>query len=279
LRRHTRDELWWLTSPPVPVGSFGQCAKRLVLCRTLGEALREGLAFQHLLIDDFVARLRLADGQAQLVVLLRQPNNPRLDYAQKAFMLFVFGLVSWLVARRVPLLRVDYSLPPLGSDTSRMYQAPVAYQQPHIGLRFDARWLDLPVVQNQQSLREFLAQAPANLLVRYRDPGTVTERIRRLLRRQLQDQGPSLEAVGQALGLTAATLRRRLREEGRGFQALKDELRRDAAIEYLGQPTLALADIALQLGFSDASTFHRAFKKWTGLAPGEYRLTHLKAGE
>ena len=48
-------------------------------------------------------------------------------------------------------------------------------------------------------------------------------------------------------------------------------LRRDAAIEYLARPDMTLLDIADQLGFSEASTFHRAFKKWTGVAPGAYR--------
>jgi AraC-like DNA-binding protein len=74
--------------------------------------------------------------------------------------------------------------------------------------------------------------------------------------------------------MTPQTLRRRLREEGQGFQSLKDHLRRDAAIEYLARPDMTLLDIADQLGFSEASTFHRAFKKWTGVAPGEYRQRH-----
>jgi len=74
--------------------------------------------------------------------------------------------------------------------------------------------------------------------------------------------------------MTPQTLRRRMHEEGQGFQSLKDHLRRDAAIEYLARPDMTLLDIADQLGFSEASTFHRAFKKWTGVAPGEYRHRH-----
>ena len=124
-------------------------------------------------------------------------------------------------------------------------------------------------------MREFLARAPGNLLIKYRDPGSVTERIRRLLRRHLGDEMPSLEAVGEALAMTPQTLRRRLRDEGRGYQALKDDLRRDAAIALLSQPELPLNEVAARVGFSEASTFHRAFKKWCGVAPGEYRHTRL----
>jgi len=105
----------------------------------------------------------------------------------------------------------------------------------------------------------------------------VSERIRRLLRRRLDGELPSLEDVGALMAMTPQTLRRRLRDEGHGYQELKDALRRDVAIELLAQPELTLIDIANRVGFSEASTFHRAFKKWCGVAPGEYRSTRLQA--
>jgi AraC-like DNA-binding protein len=274
LRRALRDELWGLVSRPVRPGSFGQCMKQLVRCATLGEALRDGFAFYDLLIDDFVARLSVRGELAQVQFVLRRESDERLDYAVKAFMLFTFGAASWLVARRIPLLGVDYTAAQAGTDTSRVYQAPIRYGQPHVGLSFEAHWLDLPVVQSAQSVREFLAGAPANLIVKYRDTSSLTDRIRRLLRRRLGEELPSLEEVGDALAVTPQTLRRRLREEGRGFQQIKDELRRDAAIEFLTNTRLPLLDIANEVGFSEASTFHRAFKNWTGVAPGEYRSSH-----
>jgi AraC-like DNA-binding protein len=275
LRRNLRDELWGLCSQPLPVGSFGHCASLLVRCQTLDEALRLGLRQYHGLLADFVPRLLVQGDVARVQLLRRAPWNPRLDYAQKAFLLFAFGLACWLVARRVPVRSVDYTEPAPRSDSSRVYQAPIRPDQPHVGLCFDARWLELPVVQNPQSLREFLAGSPANLLIKYRDAGSVSERIRRVLHRRLDAADQSLEAVGVALAMAPQTLRRRLRDEGHGFQALKDALRRDAAIAHLARPELTLPEIAQRLGFSEASTFHRAFKKWTGVAPGEYRLTRM----
>ena len=280
LRRATRDELWGLLPRPLPAGSFGQCAALLVRCHTLDEALRTGFRYYHGLLDDFVPRLVLQGDVARVQIVQRAAPNARLDYAQKAFLLFAFGLACWLVARRVPLLAVDYTAPfPQNiaqSDSSRVYQAPIHPDQPHIGLRFEARWLALPVVQNKQSLHEFLARSPANLLIKYRDASRVSERIRRLLRRHLDAELPSLDAVGQLMAMTPQTLRRRLHEEGHGFQALKDALRRDTAIELLANPELTLLAIANRVGFSEASTFHRAFKKWCGVAPGEYRHSRLE---
>lgn len=271
LRRALRDELWGLTGRRVRPGSFAQCARLLVGTATLGDALRRGFAFWHLLVDDFVPRLERQGDVARVRLVRCGADVPRLDYAQKAFMLFALGLASWLVARRVPLIAVDYTDTTPASDSSRVYQAPIRWGRPHIGFSFESRWLALPVVQSPQSLGEFLAAAPANLIVKYRDGASTSERVRRLLQRHLGGELPSLEALALQLGSTPQTLRRRLRAEGHGFQALKDELRRDAAIELLARPGLTLVEVGHRLGFSEASTFHRAFKHWTGVAPGTYR--------
>jgi AraC-like DNA-binding protein len=83
----------------------------------------------------------------------------------------------------------------------------------------------------------------------------------------------NLEEVADKLALSPPMLRRRLAAEGHSFQGLKDSVRRDAAIEELQRRDATLEQIAALLGFSEVSTFHRAFKKWTGLAPGDYRRT------
>ena len=71
--------------------------------------------------------------------------------------------------------------------------------------------------------------------------------------------------------MTTPTLHRRLREEGSSFQRLKDRARRDTAIALLRSGAHSGAALAELTGFSDASTFHRAFKKWTGMTLQEFR--------
>lgn len=273
LRRVTRDELWGLCHHPLRVGSFVQACRLLVHCQTLGEVLRTGCRFFHLQLHDFVPRLVVEQGFVHYRLVSQGPRDRAQSYAERVFAFFTYGLVSWLVARRIPLLDVTYPEADIAynTDAELLFHAPMHYAKAHVGFRFEARWLDLPVVQNSQSLAEFLQQAPASLLARYRDTSSLADRIRRLLRKRLRDELPSLEAVGHALAITPQTLRRRLRDEGSGFQQIKDELRRDAAIEYLAQTRLPLLEIANRVGFSEASTFHRAFKSWTGVAPGEYR--------
>lgn len=278
LRGRMRDDFFGMTSRPVPLGTFSYMCRNLIRCGTLREALREGFVFCHMMIDDFVFRLSVSNDVARVRLFHRGPPETRGCYGERAFMFLGMGLASWLVARRLPLQAVYYMRSERDRDAyvKMLFQAPVIYQDKEIGFDFEARWLDLPVVQNTMSLHAFLRQAPASLLVRYRDQTSLTERIRRLLRRYLSGEMPTLEEVSTMFGITSQTLRRRLRNEGHTYQSLKDGLRCDTAIELLGRSDLSLVDIAAMVGFSEPSTFHRAFKKWTGLPPGEYRSRSLK---
>lgn len=277
LARVMRDELWGLAPQALPLGSFATGCRLLLHCATLGEALRQGARYAHQVLPGIRVHLQQEGGQATLRIAARGANSVALEYAQRSVMFFGFGLACWLVARRIPLLEViyDQGVGVQRSEASRLFQAPVRLGDGWMGLRFEARWLALPVVQTPKGLEAFLRKAPADLLVKYRDASSMTERIRRALRLHLRDELPTLEEISASLAMTPQTVRRRLQQEGQGFQAIKNSLRRDVAVEYLSRPDLSLIEIADRLGFSEASTFHRAFKTWTGLAPGAYRERYL----
>jgi len=112
-----------------------------------------------------------------------------------------------------------------------------------------------------------------NILVKYKNTNSVTAKIRRRLRQGPLHELPDFEVLALELHTASATLRRRLHEEGESYQSIKDQLRRDVAITYLSDSEKSVTDIALELGFAEPSAFHRAFKKWTGASPGEYRRT------
>ena len=98
-----------------------------------------------------------------------------------------------------------------------------------------------------------------------------TARVRRRLREGPAEDWPDFQALATSMRTTASTLRRRLDEEGQPYQAIKDALRRDLAIELLADAGNSVLDVAFRLGFAEASAFHRAFRRWTGASPGAYR--------
>ena len=275
LRRVTRDELWGLCAQPLPVGSFAQIVRHSLRARSLGEAMRMGFTSYHLLLGQFVPRLQVQADVASVRMVTRGERDAALAYAERVFGYFCYGVICWLVARRVPMLQVSYVGPSGVTDAEQLFLAPVQLDMSYSGFDFDAKWLELPIVQSSSSLQEFLRASPAVLITKYRDQNHLADRVRRLLRRRLAGPLPDLAEAARLLAMSEPTLRRHLRQEGSSFQQIKDELRRDAAIALLANPALSLLDIGLRLGFSEASTFHRAFKAWTGVAPGVYRQAHL----
>jgi len=96
-------------------------------------------------------------------------------------------------------------------------------------------------------------------------------KVRAILSKDVSVSMPSAEVVASHLNLSVTTLRRRLQGEESSYQRIKDECRMEAAFHYLGCPDLSNTCIAERLGFDESSAFFRAFKKWTGITPGEYR--------
>lgn len=278
LRRASRDDFLGLGREPVPLGAFAHACRLALQQATVGQALRVAFRYYHGVLRDFTARLCVSGDTARIVLDARGERRDTQWYGERTFLFFTLGVANWLAARRIPILGVDYRSGTRSADAQRVFHAPVRYGQQVTGLSLQSCWLALPVVQDAQALNAFLANAPFDLLVKYQDRATLTDRIRRLLRNDLRGELPSLAQVSAQLSMTPQTLRRHLREEGQGFQALKDDLRRDAAVEFLGRHDLSLMDIAERLGFSEPSTFHRAFKKWTGVSPGEYRRNQLVCG-
>ena len=275
LRRVTRDELWGLCSRPIPPGTFSRACAGMVHCRTLGDALMTGLGHYRVFLTDFSPRLHQdrPSGDASIRLSRRLPPSAPHDFVGATFLFYLAQVASWLIGQRIPIRQVEIARPQASRQdmVAKLLDAQVQYGAPSTALHFDAMWLSRPVVQNRSTLADFLAQVPRNLILPYRDPISAGERVRNTLKPFLGGPLPDLSTVARQLNISPATLRRRLRDEGLHFQQIKDELRRDAAVAQLLHGQQSITAVAGHLGFSEASTFHRAFKQWTGVSPGEYR--------
>ncbi|WP_453822699.1 helix-turn-helix transcriptional regulator [Tepidimonas fonticaldi] len=99
----------------------------------------------------------------------------------------------------------------------------------------------------------------------------VSEKVRAELISRLAAGEPSRADVASALHMSEKTLQRRLKGEETSYQEILDETRRELARQYLREGRMSVCEVTFRLGFSDQSSFTRAFKRWTGLAPGEFR--------
>jgi AraC-like DNA-binding protein len=283
------DEFFGLDARRMKLGSFAMLCHALAGQATVGAAMHQALRGFGLFFDDIGATLRTSGGVASLAIANRIGGrclaNEVVDarrFADETLLVMLHGLLCWLVGRRVVPTRLDWAhpAPPHAAEYRRMFAQDVRFDAPATALVFDARVLDGAVAVNAATLRAFLRDAPQSIFLKQVAGAGVSDQVRRHLREAL-DQGqrlPALSALARRLGLSPATLRRRLLAEGAGWQPLKSAVQRELAQRHLAAGTMTVADIAAQLGFEDASTFYRAFRQWTGQTPAAWRAAQRTVG-
>jgi AraC-like DNA-binding protein len=268
------DEFFGLDRRRMKCGSFALLCHAALHSETLERALRRILRGFAVFLDDLRGELRIEGRDAVVAISSRIEGEAARRFADETFLVMVHGLMCWLAGRRIPLTLAEFAhpRPPYAQEYAVMFSEHLAFDRERTAVRFDAAQLAAPVIQDAASLKQFLRTAPQSVFLKYRNEDGWTARVRRRLRRHLGGpEWPRLEDVARELRVAPTTLRRRLEAEGASYQGIKDDLRRDAAIHHLCEDRLSVAEVAAALGFQETSAFHRAFKRWSGMQPGEFR--------
>lgn len=142
-------------------------------------------------------------------------------------------------------------------------------------LTFGVRELDRPLPRGDRESVAFYQRLCADLALRRRRPGLAQD-VRVLIAQRLPAGAP-MAAVAADLGLSERSLRRRLDAESVGYQALLDDVREALARDLLrGRATLGVADLAVRLGYSGATSFIHAFRRWTGQTPAAFSRSEVR---
>lgn len=269
------DEFFGLDRRRMKVGSFALLSRAVLAAGDLGRALRLILRGFGVFLDDVAGELVVERGTAVVRVANRIADADARRFADETFLVMVHGLACWLVGRRIPLKSAEFAHPRPGhaAEYTLMFSDTLRFDAPATAIRFDAQLLAAPVVQTPGTLKVFLRTAPQSVFLKYRNDHSWTARLRRRLRGCIggHEAWPGFDDLAREFHVAPTTLRRRLDAEGTSYQQIKDRLRLDLAINQLCSSDVPAAQIAVRLGFSDPSTFYRAFKRWSGVQPGEYR--------
>lgn len=262
-------------------GAFRMLCYCIISCENLGAAMERACDFFRTFYDAD-AHLHLDTRKGSAIVgygsIKKGFVGEPVDVSDLYSLSIWHRFFCWLVGSNIELREVRFAgQAPVSKQRvekyQKMFSCPVYYGQLRDELVFSSRYLSFPIVHNERSLRDFLHAAPYPLMVLpgSRDDGSLVAKVRAMIGHDFSQGFPSFERITSALNMSAPTLRRRLKKEGTTFQQLKDESRRDAATAYLSNSELSINAVATLMGFTDPSAFHRCFKKWTGMTPGEFR--------
>ena len=254
--------------------------------RTIGEAFETMGRYLPTMVDATVHRVEVSDGIALVYSYYVDPLM--MAYRQK---------VDWAIAFACNLMRVglgdprwipqEVLLPQLADETlgERRVRAEIMGDNiraghPWAGIRFDAGLLKRPMATADAMIGSMMRHYGDLRLAALPEQSGAIEQLRREIARALVKGEGGIEHLANATGTSVRTLQRRLRDAGVNYNDLHADVRKTLALNLLENETLALAEIAFSLGYSEVSAFNHAFRRWVGQSPGDYRrlrAVHLKS--
>lgn len=270
--RELDDEALGWFSRKLPWGSYGMLCRASITSPNLGVALKRWCRHHRLLTDDIAPALDVQGDVAHYTIDERRRLGAMREFCLVTSLRFVHGFACWAIDSRIPLrgTQFPFAAPPHAAVYPLLFPGTVRFDAAPAGFSFDARYLAMPLRRDEPALRTMLQRALPLTVLQYRRDRLLVQRVRELLRRH-GDTLQTADALADALHVSPRTLHRQLRDEGAALQALKDETRRDKAIELLCRTQRPVKQIAQAVGFGNEKSFARAFRQWTGASPSEWR--------
>jgi AraC-like DNA-binding protein len=281
--QHATAELWRLAVEATGDPCFGLEVARhtspttfhalgfsLAASGTLREAFERVVRYYRLVSDE--ATIRFEDAGDRYRVATRPVGPHALREAMDALLAIAVRLCRSLTDSSFAPLRVEIEgpAPRDPSPYARYFKAPIAFDAPEHALLLDKARCDRAILGANPELARTNDRIAAQAIGRWID-SSMKDRVRAVLVDRLPQGAPSLAQMARALGTSTRALQRRLGEEATSYAQILDDTRRELAEAYLREGRYAMSDVAYLLGFAGAASFTRAFRRWRGLAPSDYR--------
>nr|WP_042183516.1 AraC family transcriptional regulator [Kibdelosporangium sp. MJ126-NF4]CEL15579.1 transcriptional regulator, AraC family [Kibdelosporangium sp. MJ126-NF4]CTQ98243.1 transcriptional regulator, AraC family [Kibdelosporangium sp. MJ126-NF4] len=274
-RAATGDDLLGFGVAPVPAGTFRLLCYAMSSVTTVHEAATRLFQFIRSIpgIPDFVLD---TDGPRPVVRFAPVPDPGPTHIKTIIAASLLNRVTSWAIGKSFGPLNIEFPFaePENAADVALLLGDRVRYrpEADEVRIIVSQTLLEARIEWNEQSILDFLDQAPARLLMPYRETGPLAVRVRRMIEKDLtRDRQSSAEDLAVALSISRPTLRRKLRAEGTSVRLIRDDVLAGRAVTALRDTDDSVESIAKHLGFSETSAFTRAFRRWTGSSPAAFR--------
>lgn len=253
-------------------GSWSILGYMMMNCRTLGEAAEKSARYSRIIGNLIEARAELAGSRLRLVYFT-PPHAPEMSRHcfESAFASSVRMMRS-LTGQPISPLAVTftYAEPACPDEYRRVFGCPVTFEEADNSLTFALEVGNTPILMANPMLLAHFEHYAEDFLAQMQRPEEVTRTVTRIILARLDDETLSIDTVAREMAVSVRTLQNRLEAEGVVFSDLLRDIRRQLAQKYLCE-NYTVEQITYLLGFSEPSVFRKAFKKWSGVTPREYR--------
>jgi AraC-like DNA-binding protein len=252
--------------------TFHALGYALLASGTLDGALRRLVRFDRVISTADHIEKRDHDDYTVLTVNPRNPETGYIPQGVDAYFMAILKLCRWATDSHMsPMeVRLKHSDHDRAGDYVTAFGAPVHFGAEEDQLIFDRKILEAPLPGENIVLASANDRVAEHYLETL-DPKIVASKVRELLIKLLPSGDATLENLASRLTRSTSTLQRQLTAEGASFAEIRDDTRKTLAMDYMREGELSLNAIAFLIGFSDQSNFSRAFRRWTGYSPKEWR--------
>lgn len=254
------------------LSSLGLIGYLVMNSPNVGSALSSLVHYFHLHAEGSLTLLDVSDGSAFLGYGVYQKRVEATEQITDAAVSIAYNILQQLCGKEWRAMGVTFShrKPPDTKPYKRFFKAPLQFDAEKSGVRFSPDWLQRSIGGADPELHRLLEKQLLTLEIQF--PQDFPEQVRRVVSVALLTKQARSEQVAEVFSIHSRTLHRRLRAHGTSFREIADECRFSIAQQLLQDAGIGQAQIADMLGYSDTRAFSRAFHRWSGYTPSQWRL-------
>lgn len=268
------DEFMGFTERPCKVGVFAMMCQLISQCENLRELYQTAIHCYGLITDAVAFTLEQRNREAIFSFALAKPELDSEHFLTEFLPVTWHRFASWYIGEPIRLREAHFVFPPpLHRDELQiMFPARLIFNADRNRLIFSEQYLTKPLIRSRLELQTYLENYPADIMTIPGSDSTLEAQIERMVLQRSPRQlvFPTINQLALELNLSPQTLHRRLKHSGTSYQEIKNNMRREMAIQKLVKEQLPVLEVAEIVGFSEPRSFTRAFKQWTGLSPRRY---------
>ncbi|MDH5721389.1 MAG: AraC family transcriptional regulator [Spirochaetia bacterium] len=242
-------------------------------CSNLRDATKKYIEYQKIVGETY--DLSLSTQEENAIISIKAPKEDIIDnrHIFEAILTAIYKTGNEMIAPELKLKEAHFKSPkpPLTDEYNKIFNCTLKWKMPEYSIIFDKKFLDVPLKQPNKELLTMLENQARTALRKLKGKETFTEKVTKILSELNFSENLKIEYVAQKIPVSVRTLQLKLKEENTSFQQIVDEIRRQIAISHLKSNTASIKEISYLLGFSEPAAFQKAFKKWSGQAPGRFR--------